>query len=97
MIKIATVTEVSPEDAAAQGHDVTVEIKEKDGLFLACCLELDVSSFGGTFEDAREMIEDAMKNFLETASDEEVDRRITAYRRRYGRTRMYTTRVQVPA
>jgi len=96
MIKIATVTEISPDEATLD-RDVTVRIHEKDGLFLAHCLELDVSSFGETFEEAREMIQDAMKHFLETASDAEVERRIAAYRRRYGKTRVYTTRVQVPA
>jgi predicted RNase H-like HicB family nuclease len=96
MIKIATVTEISP-DESAQGHQLTVQVKEKEGLFLAHCLELDVSSFGETFEEAKEMIQDAMKNFLETASDAEVNRRIAAYQRRHGKSRVYTTHVQVPA
>ncbi len=96
MIKTATVTEIGP-DEAAQGQQLTVLIKEKDGLFLAHCLELDVSSFGETFEEAREMIQDAMKHFLEAASDAEVERRIAAYQRRHGKTQVYTTRVQVPA
>ena len=75
-------------------YNVTVEIKEEGGLFVANCMELDVSSFGETFEEAKEMIEDAMRSFLETAPTDEIERRISAYRK-LGRN-VYTTQLQVP-
>lgn len=76
-------------------YDLTVEVEEEEGLYLAQCLELDISSFGETFEEAKEMIEDAMRGFLETASLEETERRIADYQQRRDRN-VYKTQIQVP-
>ncbi len=49
--------------------------KEGDG-FVSLCPELDIASQGGTVEEARAMLKEAVELFLECAGDEEIQRRM---------------------
>ena len=49
--------------------------REGDG-YVALCPEVDVASQGGTGAEARDNVAEALTLFLETASAEEVDRRL---------------------
>jgi len=60
--------------------------REGDG-YVALCPEVDVASQGGTVAEARDNLVEALTLFFETASAEEVDRRL------HGET--YVTHVEV--
>ena len=49
--------------------------REGDG-YVALCPELDVASQGGTVAEARDNLAEAPTLFYETASEDEVDRRL---------------------
>ncbi len=49
--------------------------REGDG-WVALCPELDVASQGGTVEEARANLQEAVELFLETASQTEVEQRL---------------------
>jgi len=49
--------------------------REGDG-YVAICPELDVASQGGTVEEARANLREAVELFLETASPQEVKERL---------------------
>ncbi|MBE3099540.1 MAG: type II toxin-antitoxin system HicB family antitoxin [Planctomycetes bacterium] len=49
--------------------------REGDG-YVALCLELDVASQGGSIEEARDNLREAVELFLETASPQEVAERL---------------------
>jgi len=49
--------------------------REGDG-YVALCLELDVASQGGSIEEARDNLREAVELFLETASPQEVADRL---------------------
>lgn len=49
--------------------------REGDG-YVALCPEVDVASQGGTVAEARDNLAEALTLFFETASAEEVDRRL---------------------
>lgn len=52
-------------------------IVERDGDgYVALCPEVDVASQGDTVTDARENLAEALTLFFETASAEEIDRRL---------------------
>ena len=65
----------------------TAVIEREDEGFVALCPELDVASQGDTIEEARANLQEALELFLETASPEEIDRRL--------RNEVYVTRVEV--
>ena len=61
--------------------------REGDG-YVALCPELDVASQGDTVTEARDNLAEALTLFFETASAEEVDRRL--------RGEVYVTHIEVP-
>ena len=65
----------------------TAIIERENEGFVALCPELDVASQGDTIEEARANLQEALELFLETASPEEIDRRL--------RNEVYVTRVGV--
>ena len=60
--------------------------REGDG-YVALCPEVDVASQGDTVAEARDNLAEALSLFFETASAEEVDKRL--------RSEVYVTRVEV--
>jgi predicted RNase H-like HicB family nuclease len=60
--------------------------RENDG-YVALCPELDIASQGQTIEEARANLQEALELFLETASPEEVSRRL--------HQEIYVTQVEV--
>jgi predicted RNase H-like HicB family nuclease len=60
--------------------------RERDG-YVALCPELDIASQGGTVEDARENLREALELFFEAAPSEEVERRL--------QREVYVTQVEV--
>lgn len=62
--------------------------REGDG-YVALCPEVDVASQGDTVTEARDNLTEALSLFFETASAEEMDRRL--------RSEVYVTRVEVAA
>ena len=49
--------------------------REGDG-YVSLCPELDIASQGGTIEEARENLREALELFFETASPEEIQTRM---------------------
>jgi predicted RNase H-like HicB family nuclease len=49
--------------------------REREG-YVALCPELDIASQGETVEQARDNLEEALELFMETASSEEINRRL---------------------
>jgi predicted RNase H-like HicB family nuclease len=66
----------------------TAIIEREDDGYVALCPELDIASQGGTIEEARANLLEALELFLETASPEEIGQRL--------REEVYVTRVEVP-
>jgi predicted RNase H-like HicB family nuclease len=61
---------------------------ERDGdMFVALCPELDVASQGVTVEESRKNLVEAIELFFETASPEEIQRRL--------HDEVFVTRVEV--
>ena len=60
--------------------------REGDG-YVALCPEVDVASQGDTVSEARDNLEEALTAFFETASEEELSRRL--------RNEVYVTHVEV--
>ena len=60
--------------------------REGDG-FVSFCPELDIASQGGTIEEARNNLKEALELFLETASPSEIGSRL--------HEEIYVTRVEV--
>ena len=48
--------------------------REGDG-YVSLCPEVDIASQGGTIEEARENLQEALELFFETASPEEIQER----------------------
>jgi predicted RNase H-like HicB family nuclease len=61
--------------------------REQDG-YVAFCPELDIASQGGTVEEARANLVEALTLFFETADASEVERRLHAD--------VFVTQVEVP-
>ena len=59
-----------------QTRTLTATIYREDDGFVALCPELDVASQGGTLEEARSNLREAVELFLECASKEEARRRL---------------------
>jgi len=56
----------------------TAIIEREDDGFVATCPELDVVSQGDTVAEARRNLSEAIELFLETASPQELERRLTS-------------------
>ncbi|HRN86700.1 MAG TPA: type II toxin-antitoxin system HicB family antitoxin [Candidatus Dojkabacteria bacterium] len=50
-------------------HNFTITTWREDDLFVAQCLDVDVSSFGATQNEALENIKEAIELYLEDAND----------------------------
>jgi len=55
---------------------LTAIIEREDNGYVALCPELDIASQGDSIEEARENLREALELFFETASPEEVERRL---------------------
>ena len=60
--------------------------REGDG-YVSLCPEVDIASQGGTIEEARENLREALELFFENASPEEIQQRL--------HEEVYVTRVEV--
>jgi predicted RNase H-like HicB family nuclease len=60
--------------------------REGDG-YVSLCPELDIASQGGSIEEARENLREALELFFETAPPEEIQQRL--------HEEVYVTRVEV--
>ncbi len=69
-------------------HLTAIVEREADG-YVALCPEVDVASQGDTVAEARANLTEALTLFFETASAEELDRRL--------RGEIYVTQVEVAA
>jgi predicted RNase H-like HicB family nuclease len=54
---------------------LTALIERQGDVYLALCPEFDIASQGGTVEEARTNLAEALSLFFETADASEVDRR----------------------
>lgn len=59
-----------------KSHQFMAFIEREDDGFVALCPELDVASQGGTVEEAKANLVEAVELFLETASPSEVESRL---------------------
>ena len=62
-------------------------IIEREGDGYALCPEVDIASQGGSIEEARENLREALELFFETASPEEIQERL--------HEEVYVTQVEV--
>ncbi len=67
---------------------VTAIIEREQDAFVALCPEFDITSQGGSIEEARANLMEALTLFLETASDSEIARRF--------RKEVFITQIEVP-
>ena len=67
---------------------VTAIIEREDDGFVALCSELDIASEGGSIEEARTNLIEALTLFFETADPSEVARR--------SHNEVFVTQVEVP-
>lgn len=65
----------------------TVVIEREEEMFVALCPELDIASQGSSVEEARDNLVEAIELFFESASPDEVTRRV--------HDEVFVTRVQV--
>jgi len=64
-------------------------ITEKEGTgYVALCAELDIASQGGTVEEARRNLVEAVELFFETADPSEVESRLLG--------EVFVTRLEIP-
>jgi predicted RNase H-like HicB family nuclease len=54
---------------------LTALIERQGDVYLALCPEFDIASQGGTVEEARSNLTEALSLFFETADPTEIDRR----------------------
>ena len=69
-------------------HRVTAIIEREDDGFIALCPEFDIASQGGSIEEARSNLIEAVTLFFETASPSEISRRL--------RSEVFITQIEVP-
>jgi predicted RNase H-like HicB family nuclease len=67
---------------------LTAIIEREDDGFVALCPELDIASQGGSIEEARANLVEALTLFFETASPSEAARRL--------HNEVFITQVEVP-
>jgi predicted RNase H-like HicB family nuclease len=65
----------------------TAVIEREGDLFVALCPELDIASQGATVEEARKNLVEAIELFFETASPDEIQKRL--------HDEVFVTRVEV--
>lgn len=65
----------------------TAIIHREGDLYVALCPKLDIASQGGSVEEARANLQEALELFFEEAPDEEVQRRL--------HNEVYVTNVEV--
>lgn len=70
-----------------QTHQLTALIEREGDGYVALCPELDVASQGGSIEEARANLLEAVELFFETADPIEVQSRL--------RSEVYITRMEV--
>jgi predicted RNase H-like HicB family nuclease len=58
----------------AMSRQFTAIIEREDDGYVALCPELDIASQGDSIEEARANLQEALEQFFETASSEEVAR-----------------------
>ena len=58
-------------------RNLTAIIQADDGGFVALCPELDICSEGATVEKARANLREALELFFESASPDEISRRLS--------------------
>ena len=68
-------------------RSLTAIIEREDEGYVALCPELDVATQGDSVTEARDNLAEALELFFETASSEEVARRL--------RGEVYVTRIEV--
>ena len=56
-------------------RSIAIVERERDG-YVALCSEVDVASQGDTVAEARENLQEALTLFFETASADEIDKRL---------------------
>jgi predicted RNase H-like HicB family nuclease len=66
---------------------LTAVIEREDNAYVALCPELDIASQGGTIEEARANLVEAVELFFEAASDQEIAQRL--------RGEVYVTPIEV--
>ena len=71
----------------SQTLQLTAVIQREDDAYVALCPELDIASQGGTVEEARENVIEAVELFLESADSSEIKRRL--------HPEVYVTRLEV--
>lgn len=69
-------------------RQLTAVIEREGDGFVALCPEVDVASQGGTVDEARANLQEALELFFETASESEITERF--------RGEVYITQVDVP-
>ncbi|WP_295399598.1 type II toxin-antitoxin system HicB family antitoxin [uncultured Thiocystis sp.] len=68
-------------------RSLTAIIEREADAYVALCPELDIASQGGTVEEARDNLREALELFFETASADEIQRRF--------QTEVYVTQLEV--
>ncbi len=71
----------------ARTHQLTAIIEREGDAWVASCAELDIASQGGTVEEARVNLIEALELFFETADPSEVEKRLHG--------EVFVTRVEV--
>ena len=61
----------------SQIHQLTALIEREADGYVSLCPELDIASQGDTVEEARRNLEGAVQLFLESASQSEIQARVT--------------------
>jgi len=56
---------------------LTAIIEREDKVYVALCAELDIASQGGSVEEARKNLTEAVELFFETADPSEVNQRLS--------------------
>ena len=69
-------------------HRVTAIIEREDDGYVALCPEFDIASQGGSVEEAKSNLIEAVTLFFETASPSEVSRRL--------HNEVFITQIEVP-
>ena len=68
-------------------HRLTAVIEREGDGFVSLCPELDIASQGGSIEEARANLQEALELFFETASEGEIRTRLSG--------EVYVTSVEV--
>lgn len=68
-------------------RQLTAIIEREDDGYVALCPELDIASQGGSVEEARNNLQEALELFFETADRTEIERRLHG--------EVFVTRVEV--